>query len=231
MDQYAIIVAGGTGTRMKSKLPKQFIEIGGLPILMHTINQFLSFSQNLQIILVLPENQIDTWQLLCQNYKFDQVKIQIVKGGNTRYQSCKNGIEAIKSVQAIVAIHDGVRPFVSSEIIKKGYELAAEKGSAVCCIESKDSARYFNETFQDSSVLERKRLRLVQTPQIFSLNILKKAYSHPESDTFTDDASVVEAAGYKIELFEGDSKNIKITTADDLLWAELLLKNQNHYNF
>jgi 2-C-methyl-D-erythritol 4-phosphate cytidylyltransferase len=223
MDEYAVIVAGGSGSRMHSKLPKQFIEIGGLPILMHTINQFKNYSSNLKIILVLPDYQIDTWKILCAKFKFDDSKIVVVSGGATRFQSCKNGILALKSDEAIVAIHDGVRPFVSNEIIKKGYELAYETGTAVCCVVSKDSARYV-ESFTNYA-LDRNRLKLIQTPQIFELKILKKAYSVIENETFTDDASVVESAGFPINLYDGDYKNIKITTQEDLYLAEIFLKN------
>ncbi len=224
MDEFAVIVAGGSGSRMKSKLPKQFIEIGSLPILMHTISQFQKASQNIKIILVLPESQIVTWELLCKKHNYFPVNLTIIKGGKTRFQSCKNGIEAIKSDEAIVAIHDGVRPFVSLKIIKDGFELAKEKGAAVCTISCKDSARYLASDASSNTSLDRNRLRLVQTPQVFKLNILKKAYSGFELATFTDDASVVEHAGFPIHLFEGDIRNIKITTPDDIYLAELFLK-------
>jgi 2-C-methyl-D-erythritol 4-phosphate cytidylyltransferase len=223
MDEYAVIVAGGSGSRMQSKLPKQFIEIGGLPILMHTINQFKAYSSNLKIILVLPDYQIDTWEMLCLKFNFDGTKIEVVAGGATRFQSCKNGINAIKSDEAIVAIHDGVRPFVSAEIIKNGFELAIEKGTAVCCVTSKDSVRFAEKN--SNYALDRSKLRLIQTPQVFELKILKKAYSVLENETFTDDASVVESAGFPINLYEGDYRNIKITTQEDLYLAEIFLRN------
>jgi 2-C-methyl-D-erythritol 4-phosphate cytidylyltransferase len=223
MDEYAVIVAGGSGTRMKSKLPKQFIEIGSLPILMHTINQFKSYSTNIQVILVLPPTVIDSWHILCQKHNFPTNNISIVKGGNSRYQSCKNGIDFINNENAIVAIHDGVRPFVTIEIIKKGFEIAIEKGTAVCCIGCKDSARYINENSDSNRTLDRSRIKLIQTPQVFRLNILKKAYAQAELNIFTDDASVVEHAGFPIYLYDGNTKNIKITTDDDLIWAEIYL--------
>jgi 2-C-methyl-D-erythritol 4-phosphate cytidylyltransferase len=224
MEEFAVIVAGGSGTRLKSKLPKQFIEIGSLPVLMHTINQFRSYSPAIQIILVLPENQITTWQALCEKHHFSIENLNLVKGGDSRYQSCKNGISSINAPAAIVAIHDGVRPFVSKEVIKKGFDLAKTKGTAICCIECKDSARYLDEINNTNSSLIRSRIRLIQTPQIFDLNILKKSYLGSELDIFTDDASVVEYAGFPINLFEGEPVNIKITTADDLIWAEIFLK-------
>lgn len=224
MEKYAVIVAGGTGSRMNSKLPKQFIEIGSLPILMHTLLQFNKADTNIKIILVLPENQIDVWNNLCEKYEFDASNVRIVIGGSSRFQSCKNGIFAIENENAIVAIHDAVRPFVSTHIIEKGYQLAAELGNAICAVQSKDSARIINENGANSSI-ERKQLRLIQTPQVFQLKNLKLAYSVPEQDIFTDDASVVEAAGFSINLFEGDYKNIKITTPEDHTLAEVYLKH------
>jgi 2-C-methyl-D-erythritol 4-phosphate cytidylyltransferase len=222
MNKYAVIVAGGSGSRMKLKLPKQFIELGSLPILMHTINCFKNYSENIKIILVLPENQIHIWKTLCTKYNFNQTNIQTVFGGNSRFQSCKNGINSITDEQALVAIHDGVRPFVDKLIITKGFQLAQEKGSAVCCIESKDSVRLIDENGGKNQQLSRSKVRLVQTPQVFQLKILKKAYATEELDTYTDDASVVEHAGYAIHLFEGDFKNIKITNPNDLLLAKMI---------
>ncbi len=230
MKEYAIIVAGGTGTRMKAKLPKQFIEIGSLPILMHTIKQFYTYSAEINIILVLPNDQLITWDLLCKKHEFHIPNIQIVAGGATRYQSSRNGINAIRSENALVAIHDGVRPFVSIDIISNGFLLAKEKGTAVCCVECKDSVRYIDIGDNTNRLLERNCLRLIQTPQVFQLNILKKAYTGEESNIFTDDASVMEAAGYPIYLFEGDYKNLKITTEEDLLFAKIL-QNHNSYKF
>jgi 2-C-methyl-D-erythritol 4-phosphate cytidylyltransferase len=222
MEKYAVIVAGGSGSRMNSKLPKQFIEIGSLPVLMHTISQFFLADSNMNIILVLPENQIDTWYMLCGKFQFSTQKITIVKGGSTRYQSCKNGIMSIPEEEALVAVHDAVRPFVNPKIINEGFQLALEKGAAICAVESKDSVRVI---FPDGSnnAIERKTLRLIQTPQIFQLKILKKAYQVEDCDKFTDDASVVEAAGYPVFLYEGSYHNIKITTNDDLALAEVLL--------
>lgn len=223
MEKYAVIVAGGTGSRMNSKLPKQFIEIGSLPVLMHTLLQFKKADSKIKIILVLPENQIDTWNKLCVKYDFDASKVKIVIGGSTRFQSCKNGIFSIENENALVAIHDAVRPFVSVEIIEKGYHMAAELGSAICAVESKDSARIIGEDGTNTSI-ERKQLRLIQTPQVFQLKNLKLAYSVPDQGIFTDDASVIEAAGFPIFLYEGDYKNIKITTPEDCTVAEVFIK-------
>lgn len=229
MEKYAVIVAGGTGSRMNSKLPKQFIEIGSLPVLMHTLLQFKRADSNIKIILVLPENQVDTWKELCVKYDFDASDIKIVLGGNSRFQSCKNGIFAIENETALVAIHDAVRPFVSTLIIEKGYQIAGELGNAICAVQSKDSARILNENGTNYSI-ERKQLRLIQTPQVFQLKNLKLAYSVAEQDIFTDDASVVEAAGFSINLFEGDYKNIKITTPEDHTLAEVFLKHNLQTN-
>ena len=225
MEEYAVIVAGGSGTRMKSKLPKQFIEVGSLPILMHTINQFRKYAQSIQIILVLPENQFDIWSQLCQKFQFSVTNLVLVKGGQTRYQSCKNGIEYISNSNSLVAIHDGVRPFVSIQIIANGYRLAKENGAAVCCVPSKDSVRYVSENGESNQALDRTRIKVVQTPQVFKIDILKKAYSFPELSTFTDDASVVEHSQQPIFLFDGDYTNIKITTDEDLILAEMILKS------
>ncbi|MES2797717.1 MAG: 2-C-methyl-D-erythritol 4-phosphate cytidylyltransferase [Bacteroidota bacterium] len=231
MDEYAVIVAGGSGSRMSSNLPKQFIEIGRLPILMRTINQFIKYSTSINILLVLPENQIEFWLQLCIKHSFYPDRLSIVKGGNTRFQSCRNGINSILVPNALVAIHDGVRPFISTEIIKKGFELSAQKATAVCCVVSKDSTRYLDVERETNTALDRNRVRLVQTPQIFQLNILKKAYSVAENESFTDDASVVELAGFPINLFEGDYKNIKITTQEDLALAEIFLTHSNQIDF
>jgi 2-C-methyl-D-erythritol 4-phosphate cytidylyltransferase len=226
MEEFAVIVAGGSGSRMNSKLPKQFIEVGGLPILMHTINQFIGYDASIKIILVLPENQTDSWKNICIKHKYAPKNLQLVKGGNTRYQSCKNGINAIipeKNEDVLVAIHDGVRMFVSKEIIKNGFILAKQKGTAVTSIESKDSIRILSIDDNSNKALARNQIRIIQTPQVFRLNILKKAYSIEEKATFTDDASVVEAAGFEINLYEGDYKNIKITTQLDLELATLFI--------
>ncbi len=226
MEKYAVIVAGGSGSRMNSKLPKQFIEIGSLPVLMHTVLQFKKADFAIKVKLVLPESQIDSWKNLCEKHSFFPENLELVIGGNTRYQSCKNGIFSIENENAIVAIHDGVRPFVTTKIINEGFSLASEKGTAICAVESKDSVRIIND-LGENKALVRKNLKLIQTPQVFQLKILKKAYSLPESIQFTDDASVVEAAGFTINLFEGDYKNIKITTAEDLAFAQILLNSNN----
>ncbi len=219
MQKYAIIVAGGSGTRMKSDIPKQFIDIGGKPILMHTIEAYVSAFASLKLILVLPEIQIPFWRGLCEKHKFT-IKHQIVNGGNSRFQSVKNGLNAIHG-NGLVAIHDGVRPFVSTEIIKESFKVAADKGNAVTSVPLKDSIRFIEG--ENNKVVDRSQFQLIQTPQTFQIQLIKKAFEVKEDHAFTDDASVLEHMGEKINLIEGDYKNIKITTAEDLIMANAIL--------
>ena len=217
--KYAIIVAGGSGSRMKSDLPKQFIDIGGLPILMHTLKKFKEADADIELILVLPESQFGFWQELCEIHS-EFMKIiphQLVAGGKSRFQSGKNGLDVIKN-EGLVATHDGVRPFVSAEIIRESFRIAEGKGTAVASVASKDSVRV------NGQAIDRATVRLIQTPQTFQVSLLKKAFETEELTTFTDDASVAEHAGFAINLIEGSYENIKITTPDDLLWAEVLLR-------
>jgi 2-C-methyl-D-erythritol 4-phosphate cytidylyltransferase len=217
--KYAIIVAGGSGSRMKSDLPKQFIEIGGLPILMHTLKRFKEADSDIELILVLPESQFEFWQELCKIHSefMKTIPHQLVTGGKSRFQSGKNGLAFIGN-EGLVAIHDGVRPFVSAEIINESFRIAQEKGTAVVSVPSKDSVRV------NGQAIDRATVRLIQTPQTFQISLLKKAFETPELATFTDDASVAEHAGFEINLIEGSYENIKITTPEDLLWAEVLLR-------
>jgi 2-C-methyl-D-erythritol 4-phosphate cytidylyltransferase len=212
--KYAIIVAGGSGSRMKSDIPKQFIEVGGLPILMHTLKQFKEADAEIELILVLPESQFEYWNMLCK--KYSTAPHQLVKGGKTRFQSGLNGLQVIEN-EGIVAIHDGVRPFVSIDIINESFKIAAEKGTAVVSVPSKDSVRV------NGQAIDRSTVRLIQTPQTFQISLIKKAFETEELSTFTDDASVAEHAGFTINLIEGNYENIKITTPEDLLWAEVIL--------
>ena len=212
--KYAIIVAGGSGSRMKSDIPKQFIEVGGLPILMHTLKRFKEADSEIELILVLPESQLDYWKELCS--KYPTVPHQLVKGGKTRFQSGLNGLQVIGN-EGLVAIHDGVRPFVSVDIINESFRIAAEKGTAVVSVPSKDSVRVNGKSIDRSTV------RIIQTPQTFQITLIKKAFETEELDSFTDDASVAEHAGFEINLIEGNYENIKITTPEDLLWAEIII--------
>lgn len=199
---------------MKSAVPKQFLLLNGKPVLQHTIERFLAFSDALTLILVLPQRDMATWAALCDKHSFYPA-IQTVAGGQTRFQSVKNGLRAIKATDGLVAVHDGVRPFVSAEVIQNSFETAALTGSAVVCVPAKDSVRLVDETGQNQAV-DRARVRLIQTPQTFRLDWFRTAFAADEQPHFTDCASVLEHAGFPITLIEGSYENIKITTPDDL---------------
>jgi 2-C-methyl-D-erythritol 4-phosphate cytidylyltransferase len=220
--EYALIVAGGKGTRIKSTTPKQFIELNGLPVLLHTIHAFFRYSEKIKVILVLPKDDFGTWETILKKYKFDKPVI-LQEGGDSRFQSVKKGLEKIQD-DGLVAIHDGVRPLVSQDIIGASFRLAAEHKSAVAAVRLKESIRMTDQ--DNTKAVDRSRFRLIQTPQTFQVQLIKKAYETKEDDTLTDDASVAERAGHSISLFEGSYRNIKITTEEDLVIAEALLKNQ-----
>jgi 2-C-methyl-D-erythritol 4-phosphate cytidylyltransferase len=213
----AIIVAGGKGERMNSDIPKQFIEIQGKPVLMHTIEVFHRFDDTMQLILVLPEVQIGFWKELCKKHNFTLIH-QIVSGGKTRFNSVKNGLGFIET-PSLVAIHDGVRPLVSIETISSCFEAAEKFDAVVPVFDLVESIRQITEN--GSQTVDRNAYKLVQTPQVFDAELLKKAYEQDFSDIFTDDASVVEATGTKVHLVEGNRENIKITTEFDLKIAKL----------
>ena len=223
LPEAAILVAGGTGTRMQSQVPKQFIAVGGQPILMHTIRRFYEYNPELQLVVVLPRDQIAKWQALCFTHVFE-IKHEVIVGGATRFASVKNGLAAITAPDGVVAVHDGVRPFVPVAVIREAFAVAAEKGNAVVAVPLKESIRQIFKT--KSKAVDRTQYRLIQTPQCFRLPLLRRAYQLPEETTFTDDASVVERFGQKINLVTGSYENIKITTPEDLLWAEVLLKGK-----
>lgn len=220
LPEYALIVAGGKGTRIKSKLLKQFLELKGKPILIHTLEAFYRYSENITIILVLPEDDFAIWNDICKKYNFNRPVI-LQKGGETRFQSVKNGLEKIEG-NGLVAIHDGVRPLVSEDIIGASFRLAAVHQSAVAAVRLKESIRMTDQ--DNTKAMDRSRFRLIQTPQTFSIELIKQAYQLKEDPTMTDDASVVEKLGHTISLFEGSYENIKITTPEDLIVAEALLK-------
>ncbi len=221
VQEYAIIVAGGKGTRMKSQTPKQFLELDGLPVLVHTIEAFYRYSEAIKVILVLPADDIITWESLCVAYNYNR-QVVLTVGGDTRFQSVKNGLEKIEGNTGLVAIHDGVRPLVSQDIVGASFRLAAVHGSAVAAVRLKESIR---KTDQDTTIaVDRSDYRLIQTPQSFDLAVVKKAYQIKEEPSLTDDASVVERSGHAISLFEGSYSNIKITTPEDMVVAEALLK-------
>jgi len=221
MHKYAIIVAGGKGERMGSDTPKQFLELKGKPILMHTIEKFKSTFQDIEIILALPENQIDFWKELCCKYAFDVSSQQIVKGGQTRFHSVQNALKAV-STQGIVAIHDGVRPLVSKNTINTCFNEANEKGNAIPSIDVVESLRHVSKQDQTNHAVARSCYKLIQTPQCFNSELILRAYQQDFDTAFTDDASVVENLGKTIYLVEGNKENIKITSPVDLKIAEAL---------
>ena len=218
---YIIIVAGGKGLRMGSDIPKQFLPIGGKPVLMRTLERFREYSDDIQIILVLPEAQQEYWHQLCDEYHFD-VEYTLANGGQTRFHSVQNGLAKVPDdAQGVVGVHDGVRPFPSIEVIKNCYETARTAKAVIPVIPVVETVRHLDG---DSSLtVPRDQYRLVQTPQTFDIQLLKSANRQPYNDGFTDDASVVEAFGHKITLVEGNRKNIKITTPYDLKIAEVLI--------
>lgn len=216
---YALIVAGGKGSRIKSEAPKQFIEIAGKPVLMHTLEQFHRYDKKLTIILVLPEEQASLWEEQVLQYDF-KAPVTIKFGGKSRFQSVKNGLKAIEG-DGLVAIHDGVRPLVSRDLIAASFNLAAIHGSAVAAVRLKESLREIDK--DATRALDRSRYRLIQTPQTFRIALIKQAYEMEEDPSLTDDAGVLEKWGHKISLFEGSYSNIKITTEEDLRIAESFL--------
>lgn len=221
MKRYAIIVAGGKGLRMGGDVPKQFRLIGGKPVLMHTLAAFRRFDANMTLILVLPEEQIAGWQDLCQQHGCD-ILHTVVAGGETRFHSVKNGLSVIPDeAEAVVGVHDGVRPFVSQEVLQRCYDLAEEKGAVIPVIPVVETVRKL--TGNGSETVPRNDYRLVQTPQVFEVSLLKRAYEQTYKEAFTDDASVVEAMGCRVWLTEGNRENIKLTTPADMLIAEAFL--------
>ncbi|HEY6162490.1 MAG TPA: 2-C-methyl-D-erythritol 4-phosphate cytidylyltransferase [Bacteroidia bacterium] len=218
--KYAIIVAGGSGTRMLSPVPKQFLKLNGLPVLMHTIRKFDDLRLGIEIILVLPKANIVEWQDLCREFNFT-VPLCIAEGGETRFHSVKNGLALIKE-EGIVAVHDAVRPLVSPKTILAAFRDAEMYGNAVPAIPLNDSIRQIESS--KSIAVDRARYCVIQTPQCFTTEILRKAYLKEYKFSFTDDATVVESIGEKIHLIDGSSDNIKITTPQDLVVAEALLK-------
>ena len=219
--EYVIIVAGGKGLRMGSDIPKQFLPIGGKPVLMRTIERFRQYSADIQIILVLPEAQQAYWQQLCKKYDF-HVYYQLANGGETRFHSVQNGLALIPdNAEGVVGVHDGVRPFPSIEVIRRCYETAQSQKAVVPVIPVVETVRHLEN--EKSVTVPRAEYCLVQTPQTFDIQLLKAANRQPYNDGFTDDASVVEAFGFDITLVEGNRENIKITTPYDLKIAEVLI--------
>jgi len=217
---YALIVAGGRGSRMNHELPKQFLKLGDRPILMHTIHAFFNYDPEIKIILILPESETGNWRMLRDEYSFD-IPHEIYAGGSDRTGSVRNGLDMIEG-DGLVAIHDGVRPFVSRRLIHDSYYYAARFGNAITAVPSKDSLRLMEG--ENSSSVDRNKYRLVQTPQTFRISLIKRAYEMVNPSGFTDDATVLEKYGEKIHLIDGSYENIKITTPEDLEWAGLILR-------
>ncbi len=214
-----IIVAGGTGKRMQADIPKQFSELKSKPILMHTIEVFVNYDRHINIIVVLPENQMKVWKQMCKEHNFNIVH-QTVAGGVTRFDSVKNGLELAPD-EGLVAVHDGVRPLVNVQTIRRCFEKAERTGAAIPVVDIVESIRKVDGN--DNEAVNRNLYKAVQTPQVFDVQILKAAYRQDYVPTFTDDASVVEAFGHKISIVEGNKENIKITTPFDLEIGELFL--------
>ena len=222
MKNCCIIVAGGNGSRMGTELPKQFLLIGGIPVLMHTIRKFYDFDPSLQLILVLPEAEIIGWDKLCRKYQF-AIPHQVIAGGDTRFQSVKNGLSAAKECN-LIAIHDGVRPLVSHETLARCFNRADQNGTAIPVLPANESLR--KGTMNESVPVDRSRFYMVQTPQVFKASIIQGSYKHAYIPEFTDDASVVEHSGTAVQLVVGNRENIKITFPEDIEIAELFLKKR-----
>jgi 2-C-methyl-D-erythritol 4-phosphate cytidylyltransferase len=228
LEKIALIVAGGTGKRMKSQVPKQFMLLKGLPVLMHTINIFHRYDAGMRIIVVLPGDQIAAWKDLCGKKEFT-VKHETAPGGKTRFHSIQKNIDRIPE-QCLVAVHDGVRPLVSMDTIQRCFTSAENNGNAVPCIEIPETLRVMED--EGNRPVDRTKYRLIQTPQVFFSGILKEAYHQAYQPGYTDDASVVESRGYRIHLVEGNPENLKITLKQDLGIAEFLLQgmDDNQYH-
>lgn len=219
MKKYVIIVAGGKGLRMGGDLPKQFLPMGGKPVLMHTLEVFRKYDATLQIILVLPREQQHFWKQLCEEHHF-AVEHTVADGGETRFHSVKNGL-ALVQAPGLVGVHDGVRPFVSIEVIRSCYDLAEQHKAVIPVIDVVETVRHLTDA--GSETVNRNDYKLVQTPQVFDTELLQKAYAQEFTPFFTDDASVVEAMGVPVHLAEGNRENIKITTPFDLKVGSALL--------
>lgn len=219
MRRTVVIVAGGKGLRMGTDIPKQFLPVGGVPVLMRTINAFHGFDADMDIILVLPSDQQDYWSELCRKYSFCTPH-SIADGGETRFHSVRNGL-ALAADEGLIAVHDGVRPFVTAEVIERCFAEAERKKAVIPVVPVVDTVRQITDG--GSITVSRDLYRLVQTPQTFDAALLKEAYRQPYTPHFTDDASVVEAFGHEVTLVEGCRENIKITTQFDLKVAEAIL--------
>ena len=219
MKKHIIIVAGGKGLRMGGEIPKQFLPIGGKPVLMRTIEAFHLYDNTIHVVLVLPVRQQAYWRELCKKYSFE-LPHEVADGGETRFHSVMNGLALVEG-EGLVGVHDGVRPFVSQEVITRCYAEAGTKKAVIPVIGVVETVRRLEGT--DSVTVPRDQYKLVQTPQVFDVALLQRAYQQKYTEMFTDDASVVEALGEKVSLVEGNRENIKLTTPFDLKLAEMLI--------
>ena len=224
MKRYIIIVAGGKGLRMGSNVPKQFMLLNGKPLVMTTIENLCAMDVTLRIILVLPKEQLQLWDELCAEYSFT-IPVKVVTGGTTRFHSVQNGLAAIEEPEeALVGVHDGVRPFLAMKVYDELFREAAINGAVIPVVAVHDSMRRFIGGQGATESVPRDRYRLVQTPQVFKLSILRKAYEQRYLEQFTDDASVVEAMGDFVHIVEGNRENIKITTPFDFVLAKAIVE-------
>ena len=219
MRKAVVVVAGGKGLRMGGDIPKQFLPVGGVPVLMRTLMRFRDYDEAIQIVLVLPESQQEYWHSLCDEYDF-KLDCQVANGGETRFHSVRNGLAKVDDDVRLIAVHDGVRPFVSLDTISACFDEASRRGAVVPVIDVVETVRHLEG---DSSVtVPRDEYKLVQTPQVFDAALLRKAYEQTYRDFFTDDASVVESLGHDVALVAGNRENIKITTPYDMVIGECL---------
>ena len=224
MKKYRIVVAGGKGTRMGGEMPKQFQELCGKPVVMTTLERLHAIDPTIQFILVLPAEHIELWKELCQEHSF-AVPLMLTSGGSTRFHSVQNGLAQIDDLEeALVGVHDGVRPFISARVLDDCFREAWMHGAAIPMISIQDSLRHIVGVNGVTEVVPRDRYRLVQTPQVFKLSLLRRAYEQRFVESFTDDASVVEALGEQVVGVEGNRENIKLTTPFDLMIAKTLIE-------
>ncbi len=223
MKRFAVIVAGGIGTRMQSAVPKQFLELKGRPILMHTMERFHQAGEDIRLILVLPEAHFDLWEAQCKALDFG-LPHQRVAGGETRFHSVYNGISAITE-EGLVAVHDAVRPLLTTDFINRLYETAARHGQAVPVLPLTETLR--EREGVSSRTVDRSKFVIVQTPQVFRVKELQRAFAQPYRSTFTDEATVMEESGTAIQLCEGERMNIKLTTPFDMQLAQVLMNTMD----
>lgn len=223
MDKYAVVVAGGKGLRMGNAVPKQFLPLAGKPVLYHTLKAFIDAYSNIHLILVLPEEHLSYAQIVLKEFE-ERIDVNLVIGGATRYHSVQNGLKHVPE-GSIVFVHDGVRPLVSSGLIRRCYEDAVEYGSAIPAVAVSDSLRMLEG--QQSKPIDRNKVRSIQTPQTFKASVLQAAFQQEYRDEFTDEATVLEAHGGTVRLIEGEKTNMKLTTPEDMLMAEMILKQRD----